>query len=309
MELIAGTTLRPWLAKPRAWREVVDAFVSAGRGLAAAHAAGIVHRDFKPDNVLIDTDGRIVVTDFGLARAADEPEATKRTSEPALVDVTQTGAFVGTPAYMSPEQLRGDRADARSDQFSFCVALWEALYGERPFGGATFAEVRRSVLEDELPPPRGRQAKGPPAYVHAALTRGLAREPAMRFSSMAALLAALTPKRRARTWALVGFLALAATWGVFWTTRRDHAAVPESDPCIAIAKQIDDTWSETTRAMWHKRQGVAAAVDTFTLFDGMPFRGNLVRRAPTVHVCEISRSCSPESRSAASLWRPAATSM
>ena len=137
MEFVDGQTIAAWLHETeRSWQEIVDAFVSAGRGLAAAHAANVVHRDFKPQNVMIGRDGRVRVMDFGLARPLrDEPELEGVPDvTPAPNDLTSTtvGAVVGTPAYMAPEQLRGHPADTRTDQFSFCVAFHEAIYGARP---------------------------------------------------------------------------------------------------------------------------------------------------------------------------------
>ncbi|MCA9715618.1 MAG: serine/threonine protein kinase, partial [Myxococcales bacterium] len=146
MEFVEGVTLTEWLARRRGWREVLEVLRAAGRGLAAAHEAKLLHRDFKPDNVMVGRDGRTRVMDLGLARViegADE-ETLELSVSDALGDdaradsaaltttVTRAGALLGTPSYMSPEQFKGQGADTRSDVFSFCVTLWEALYGERP---------------------------------------------------------------------------------------------------------------------------------------------------------------------------------
>jgi serine/threonine protein kinase len=151
MEFIEGGTLRQWLEERPPWREVLDRFLLAGRGLAAAHAAGLVHRDFKPDNVLLSRDGRVRVMDFGLARPIGEPSRMEEWRAPAgsggnlASPLTQWGEALGTPGYMAPEQLRGEASDARSDQFSFCVSLYEALYGERPFLGDSPREIVDAV--------------------------------------------------------------------------------------------------------------------------------------------------------------------
>jgi tetratricopeptide (TPR) repeat protein len=179
MEYVEAWTLRQWLrATPRAWRQVRDAFVEAGRGLAAAHAAGLVHGDFKPENVLVGRDGRVRVTDFGLARS----------SAPSSAHAPR--GVGGTPAYMAPEQVSGaGRVDARSDQFSFCAALHEGLYGERPFAGSTVealaAEVRAGRVRAV---PRGSDV---PPWLHRVVRQGLRVEPGERHASMEALLAAL----------------------------------------------------------------------------------------------------------------------
>src|SRR5688500_1771117 len=160
MEFVEGQNLRQWLeAARRSWPEIRDVFAAAGRGLAAAHAAGLVHRDFKPDNVLIGagTSGRelrVCVTDFGLARVGASLEAMPITSiadDPArsASQLTVSGALLGTPAYMAPEQLAGGQVFARSDQYAFCVALYEAITGERPFSGRTVAELAAAVLEQK----------------------------------------------------------------------------------------------------------------------------------------------------------------
>ena len=219
MEFVTGVTVRTWLSEqPRPWREVVAVFAQAGRGLAAAHAAGLVHRDIKPDNFLVGADGRVRVVDFGLVRFDDDDaDAAARTAEllqrAALASPTRTapGMLVGTPAYMSPEQYRGRPADAQSDQFSFCVALFEALYGERPFAGATAQEVSRSVLSGQI---AARPDRHVPAWLGRAVLRGLHGDPKARWPDMNALVGELARDhdraRRALAWLGAGLVAAAA---------------------------------------------------------------------------------------------------
>ncbi|HSN27165.1 MAG TPA: serine/threonine-protein kinase, partial [Kofleriaceae bacterium] len=197
MELVEGETLKAWLeVATREPAAIVAAFVAAGHGLAAAHAAGIVHRDFKPHNVLRRRDGRVMVTDFGLARgveAAPPVDAFERTADVgsgSLSGLTRTGSVLGTPAYMAPEQWSGKLVGPRADQFSFCVALWEALTGERPFEAATLDELE--ALVQKGPP----DAAKLPRALREPLVRGLASDPEKRFASMDVLLAALQPRKR-----------------------------------------------------------------------------------------------------------------
>ncbi|MBI5546842.1 MAG: protein kinase [Deltaproteobacteria bacterium] len=197
MELVDGGTLGDWMAEARrSWRDVVQVFLDAGKGLAAAHAAGLVHRDFKPSNVLIGRDGRVRVTDFGLARVAAREQEGMLGSTHAL-PLPRRGeesAAAGTPAYMAPEQLQGGTADARSDQYSFCVALWEALYGERPFGGKTLEEHAQQVLSGKPRPPPPETSV--PAWLQRVLERGLSVAPERRFPFFESLLEALGRSRR-----------------------------------------------------------------------------------------------------------------
>ncbi|MCA9716383.1 MAG: serine/threonine protein kinase, partial [Myxococcales bacterium] len=192
MELVSGRTLAAWIrdGPPRA--SVLRMFLELGRGLAAAHSVDVVHRDLKPENVIVGDDGRPRIVDFGLARVdaeAPEPAARDLSDEASSLGLTQVGAIVGTPAYMAPEQWRGEPADARSDQFSYCVALFEALYGRAPFRGATLVELMRAVLEA---PPREIPAhERVPAELHAALLRGLEKRPSDRWPQMEPLLDAL----------------------------------------------------------------------------------------------------------------------
>ena len=220
MEFVRGVTLSEWLARqPRSWPEIRDAFVAAGRGLRAAHDAGLVHRDVKPQNIMIGDDGTVRVTDFGLASDAIVDQAAS--ADPALKDslvlgmrtpdttLTRTGAWLGTPLYMAPEQFRAQKADARSDQFSFCVALYEAVYGERPFQGVDLGQLRDAVVAGEVRPAPARHKA--PAWLRKVLLRGLARRPEDRFPSMQPLLMALAqdPARLRRRTALVAAVAVA----------------------------------------------------------------------------------------------------
>ncbi|PRP96432.1 serine/threonine-protein kinase [Enhygromyxa salina] len=221
MEFVEGLTLSKWLKhQPRPWSEVVGMYVQAGRGLAAAHAADIVHRDFKPENVRVGTDGRVRVLDFGLAsplRGAEDAERVRARlqeiseqsdrpldedswndsgdtsgefgSDPGLV--TREGQVMGTPAYMAPEQASGGHVDARSDQFSFCVALYEAIYGTRPFRGR-FDNPRRFRDLSRARALPGNRPDDMPAEIERVLIRGLSLVPDRRFESMDALLAELT---------------------------------------------------------------------------------------------------------------------
>ena len=186
MEFVEGETLRAWLTREdRPWRAVLGAFVDAGRGLAAAHRGGIIHRDFKPDNVLVGKDGRVRVTDFGLARQGDDaPESRPPSLGPAAPSptLTSTGTLVGTPLYMAPEQLRGEPAGVPSDIFAFCGALYQALFHQHAFTDGDFAALRASVLQGELREPA--HTYGVPISVRRALRHGLAADPAARPASL-----------------------------------------------------------------------------------------------------------------------------
>jgi len=240
MELVPGGSLREWLQAPRTVREIVRAFVEAGRGLAAAHAAGIVHRDFKPDNCLVGADGRVRVTDFGLAAlrpiALDEPP-------PDDLELTRAGTALGTPAYMAPEQFLAGNIDPRTDQFSFCVALFEALYGRRPFTGKTFEELADNVIDGVLAPaPADPERRVSPA-VRRIILRGLSVKPGDRFPTMDALIDELR-RDRARPWrrasiaatfvAIVLLLGLVADFAV-----RDRVASQIAQAFRANGRQVD----------------------------------------------------------------------
>ncbi len=242
MELVAGRSLADWLgADRRGWRETVSVFSAAGRGLAAAHAAGVIHRDFKPGNVLVGDDGQVRVVDFGLARNADSIDrddsgATDAPSVPGDDEVvartvpeplTTAGAVLGTPAFMSPEQRRGAHADARSDQYSFCISLWLALGGDPPAGDAIAGA------------PRG------PRRLRRALLRGLRADPRGRHGSMDGLLRELDRLlRRRRRWASAaagaGALGLAAVAVLAASADRPEA-------CHSAERKLAGVWDDAAR--------------------------------------------------------------
>jgi hypothetical protein len=204
LEYADGQTLEKWLKeKPRGWREVIDVFLEAGRGLHAAHLAGLVHRDFKPSNVMIRQDGRVQLLDFGIARAT-----VVRPPASAVGGLTNVA---GTPGFMSPEQLTGERLDARSDQFSFCAALHEALYGALPFGNT--ADEAQMVRIREQRFAMGVPRADLPRRLLPLVRRGLANAPERRFASMGELLRQLKFRLPAdrRMLALIALLAVIAS--------------------------------------------------------------------------------------------------
>ncbi len=230
MELVKGRTLREWLKDaPRRWRDVVDVFVAAGRGLAAAHRKGLVHRDFKPDNVLVDAETGVRVMDFGLAKPVGGEEAAAAPSEDA-------GQLLGTPPYLSPEQRAGQLAGAPSDQFAFGVSLYEALYGERPFD----ARLRTGDPGWTVPPAPARIRV--PARIRGIVLRTLAVDPKDRFPDMDALVRALAEDfvaARRRALALAAFVAMAVAGGVYarWSGARQSL-------CQGAARKLDGVWDE-----------------------------------------------------------------
>jgi tetratricopeptide (TPR) repeat protein/predicted Ser/Thr protein kinase len=265
MEFVDGQTLSAWnRAAQRKWPEVVEVMIDAGRGLARAHEAGLVHRDFKPDNVMVGADGRVRVMDFGLARhgtadpsradsdvipaggakASTEPRSFGgRTADasPAVGEHSVAGEVVGTPGYMSPEQYAGLGADARSDQFAFCVTLWECLYGKRPFSGKSTAALATAVMAGTRDdPPRGVAV---PAWLRRVCERGLATEAGRRFPSMDALLDALERgKGRMRTRRVVVALLGAGALATAIVVRSAIVDRRAAQACTDAGDAIVSTW-------------------------------------------------------------------
>lgn len=286
MEFVQGTTLRRWQNgnPPRRWREVLQAYVQAGRGLAAAHAAGLVHRDFKPDNVLVADGGAVKVTDFGLARAVGESGArseapedntakdassvpTPPTSTPALeTPMTEAGTLLGTPGYMAPEQYTGEGVDARSDQFAFCVALFDALYGHKPFTGRNAREIGAATLLGKMrEPPKGTAV---PARIHRALVRGLSPDRAARYPSMNALLDELTrdtARRRLVALATAGAVGIVAV-SALGAAR--VAASRQAQLCSGSEAEVREVWNPD----------VEQRIERALLATGVPYAADTWRR-------------------------------
>ncbi|MCA9634993.1 MAG: serine/threonine protein kinase [Myxococcales bacterium] len=257
MELIHGRTLRGWLKiKKRRWREIVDVLLQAGRGLAAAHKVGIIHRDFKPSNVLVGQDGRVRVLDFGLALAPGAPNLDRGlpvAGSSSIVSgashsllgeaLTMAGAIAGTPAYMAPEQLHGADVDVRCDVYAFSVTLFEALYGRRPYKGKSVDDRKRELASDAQVDFSGAKV---PAWIRKILRRGLEVDPDRRYASMLGLLAELehdpTKKRR---WIVGGSLAALVLLGGGYGIARQQAAM--NDPCADVGDEIAEVWSDGRR--------------------------------------------------------------
>jgi len=267
MELVDGATVSEWLRQDsRPNVEILGVFLQAGRGLAAAHRAGLVHRDFKPDNVLVGRDGRARVVDFGLVRQVvrEEPFGTlrdpsERPSDPALsMQLTQVGAIMGTPYYMAPEQfVRGD-TDARTDQYSFCVSLFEALCGRRPFEGDTFRQVSDKVLSGNIPDLQPIHTV--PKHIRTAIRRGMSLDPNDRFPSMEALLAELEhfPVKQRRRSLIAGAAIAVAALSVFAIsralTRHDRAEL-----CTSGDELIAEAWGPGQRRAIEERFRTSAS--------------------------------------------------
>jgi formylglycine-generating enzyme required for sulfatase activity len=282
MEFLGGGTLRAWLETVRPWREVLAMFTAVGRGLAAAHAEGLIHRDFKPDNVLLDKAGNPKVVDFGLVRLTRMGDASEGDSgEGAAPDaedddvaasggapaLTRTGAMTGTPAYMAAEQFLGRPMDARTDQFAFCVSLYEALWGERPFAGATLLRLADAVTTGHLrEAPRDTTV---PTWLRRVVVRGLGPRPDTRWPSMGALIAALEddPAVKARRRLIVGgtiAVVVATVLGAAQVVRHRHAQTEAE-----IARNVGDSEREASSARAKAAEAKSLRARAFTAFDAM----------------------------------------
>jgi tetratricopeptide (TPR) repeat protein/predicted Ser/Thr protein kinase len=303
MELVEGGTLREWQDAPaRTWREIIETYLAAARGVAAAHAASLVHRDLKPENVLIGSDGRVRVTDFGLARLgvlqhADPREAalSPSPSHTTTGNLTLAGVVMGTPFYMAPEQIDGGIVDARSDQFAFCIALWEALYKEQPFPGTNLA-LRSAAMKAE--PPALPTKTEVPRAVGRALLRGLAPEPDDRWPSLDALATELRaamqqPARGGgKRAALAIGLAVVAVLAVVYAIGA-RAGASKDDGCATAGAAADYLWLPATRdgvARDFAATGVPFAAAASTSVDRRVSEWQHAWRSQIVDSCTATRA-------------------
>jgi tetratricopeptide (TPR) repeat protein len=292
MEFLPGLTLRRWLRQNTpSVSDIVAVMVEAGRGLAAAHAAGLVHRDFKPGNVLVGDDGRVRVLDFGLARAPGESTVSapvqgssdhgETSSGLFEAPLTESGIIMGTPAYMAPEQHTGQDADPLSDQYAFCVALYEALYSERPFAGGTRDALRKKVLLGRIPdPPKG---KFVPGWLRKVVLRGMSRSADARYPDMDAILVELQrdpvrTRRRAATALGGAVVVLIGGLGVGYLSR------PDESMCVPGDQRAARVWNEErslrVRAQF-EATGRPFAVDSFGSVDAL--LGDYVSRWASIY--------------------------
>ena len=268
MEYVEGQTLKKWIAEQTDWRTIVRCYHAAGMGLAAAHKVGIVHRDFKPTNVIVGDDGRVRVLDFGLARrladssllaedfdSGDRPPdllSSGSLSDASLgLSLTQTGVVLGTPAYMPPEQFGGTEVDARGDQFSFCVALYEGLFGIRPFGGREPGKILRAIRRQELREPKKHVRI--PKRLRNAIRKGLSLSPNARHPDLGPILAALEAAVRPVSRAVVGVgaLGVAAAGLAWWAGTTDAAGEggrAAADPCQGAQERLTGVWDQPRRS-------------------------------------------------------------
>ncbi len=298
MELVDGVSLDAWQRDSHPWRERLDVYLQAGRGLAAAHAKGLVHRDFKPANCIRDPAGRVRVLDFGLARAVDLPagsgecppapaasmasiaitapeadaagEPRSASNSMLKMHITDNNTVVGTIAYMAPEQFVGGRVDAKSDQFAYCVALHEALYGRPPFDKDPRPALRTMAGGEDVIPVFSSNSGSVPNVLQRALRRGLAADPNARWPTMDALLRELERPLSRTKWHQLWLLAMAVGGTASVTAAVHEYGADDGDPCVIEQDQLEPGWSDARRGKVRealRATGVLHADDTWVTVD------------------------------------------
>lgn len=266
MEFVPGSTLRDWLdVGSHPWRAVVERFIPMARALASAHESGIVHRDFKPENVLLDMQGTPRIADFGVAQLARAVSPEARLAAAIEGSATRTGAIVGTPAYMAPEQFRLEGESAASDQFAFFTTLFEALHGTRPYEGRTPIDVLEAIESGRM----ASETATVPAALRSLIRTGLADDPAHRFESMTAVADALERVLTARRRRVLGVVAVVATTTAGGVGFASALAV-DPDPCEDAGAELRERWEDTERGSLSEALGpteeaseVLAALDAY----------------------------------------------
>lgn len=322
MEHCPGETLAKWLEGRRSPDDVLDVMLAAGEGLVAAHSVGLVHRDFKPANVMVGEDGRVSVLDFGIAKGRGDGTLVPFSADESELQLegalTKTGAVLGTPAYMSPEQHQGKEATPLSDQFSFGLTLFEGLYGVRPFDGRTYAALATAVIDRQFSQDAiaAQRARPIPRSVERAVQRALAGRPSERFADMQALLQVLRPRQRsAPRVALLGALAVGALGAGLWIGQAGDKENTANDPCGGAASLMAEVWnedrSESLEAAisgsgepW-RRRAAEGAVEAFQAFGDewaaahrSACEDTVVRRDQSQHGMEARLACLRRAKSA-----------
>ena len=278
MELVEGKTLDDWMKdNKRSIKEIISVMTAAGRGLSAAHKAGLIHRDFKPGNVIVGDDGRVRVLDFGLARAADQVEVDEEKSEALDVQsdstnsfdvkeissdstpnwlqspLTHAGGIMGTPMYMAPEQHLGLKTDERTDQFGFCVVLYELLYGKRPFAARSLKKLKREVIRQRVSVPK--EGTDVPSWLWQIVQKGLSAKPEDRYPNIDSVLEDLDKdpeeeqlqkriaRRRRRYLVSLILLTIALPIGVWYGLRYRTVEL-----CKAAEGEFEGVWDVKTKA-------------------------------------------------------------
>lgn len=290
MEFVPGQTLGAWVKeRPRPWLELLRVMSDIARGIAAAHAVGLVHRDLKPENVMLGSDDRVRVMDFGLAHGRTLAAAEREFSASSIgarsddmlaqtipvdsmpqpefaalaVRLTKAGSIQGTPAYMAPEQWRGEEVTAAADQFGWSVMAWELLFGERPFQGQNVVALGAAVLAGRRSAPR--RDRGVPRWLRRVVERGLVADPAKRWRTMDALVTALE-RGRTRAWVrrmIVVLAGVVALWAGVWLADRAERL----RQCEDAGAALDSTWNEAARQRMHEQMLATGASFAATSFE------------------------------------------